>query len=166
MKTITFLFLIALCIPSIAQEQPIEEAYDFWVGDWKAEWGSGDQKGSGTNSITKILDGKVIQEDFKILEGANNGFLGTSISVYNPRKQSWHQAWADNNGGYYDFIGEVLPDKKIFKTKPIEKDGQVIIQRMVFYDIKEDSFTWDWEGTKDGGKTWNLLWRINYTRIK
>jgi hypothetical protein len=35
---------------------------------------------------------------------------------------------------------------------------------MVFYDIKKDSFTWDWEGTQDGGETWNLLWRINYTR--
>ncbi len=31
---------------------------------------------------------------------------------------------------------------------------------MVFYDIKDDSFTCDWQGTQDGGTTWNLLWRI------
>ena len=34
----------------------------------------------------------------------------------------------------------------VFKTKVVEKDGKKIIQRMVFKNIKEDSFTWIWEG--------------------
>lgn len=36
---------------------------------------------------------------------------------------------------------------------------------MRFYDILPGSFTWDWEGTRDGGRTWNLRWRIYYSRM-
>jgi hypothetical protein len=44
-------------------------------------------------------------------------------------------------------------------------DGKEIVQRMVFKEIKNDSFTWDWEKTEDGGKTWKLEWRINYKKV-
>lgn len=165
MRLLLTSLLILLFINTQAQNDLNESTYDFWVGKWKAEWGTGDQKGSGMNVITKTLDDKVLQENFQILEGQNAGFKGTSISVFNPRKKSWHQAWADNNGGYFNFIGEVIDDKKIFKTLPVEKDGKVIIQRMVFYNFSKDSFTWDWEATQDGGDTWKLQWRINYTRM-
>jgi hypothetical protein len=166
MKKLLTISLIMIISTSYAQDQPLESAYDFWVGEWIADWGSGETKGSGTNTITKKLDDKVINEDFKILEGQNAGFLGTSISVYNPNTTQWQQAWADNSGGFLNFIGEIDGEKRIFKTLPIEKNGKIRIQRMVFYDIQRDSFTWDWEGTQDGGQTWNLLWRINYKRKK
>ncbi|MCG8320884.1 MAG: hypothetical protein MI921_15385 [Cytophagales bacterium] len=29
---------------------------------------------------------------------------------------SWHQAWADNPGGYFDFTGEINGDKKSLKS--------------------------------------------------
>jgi len=140
--------------------------FDFWVGKWDASWQNAKgETEKGTNFIEQTLDGKVLQEHFEILSGVNNGFKGTSISVYNPRTKSYHQAWADNSGGYFNFFGEVDGDKKIFKTEPRKRGEDTIIQRMVFYDIKKESFTWDWELSKDDGKTWTLQWRINYTRI-
>ena len=36
---------------------------------------------------------------------------------------------------------------------------------MVFYDIGENSLTWDWESSLDGGETWKLQWRIFYIRM-
>ena len=36
----------------------------------------------------------------------------------------------------------------------------------VFYDFDDQGFTWDWEATQDGGKTWTLNWRINYKKVK
>jgi len=149
----------------VAQGNQMDSStYDFWVGKWDAQWQNANGSiGSGTNHVFKVLDGTVLEENFAITAGAQAGFLGKSISVMDANNQ-WHQAWADNQGGYYDFIGDVQGDKHIFKTKLIEKDGKKIIQRMVFYDIKKESFTWDWEGTQDGGETLNLLWRINYTR--
>ena len=153
---------------SIAQDGQLNEAsYDFWLGKWEANWVNADgSTGSGTNHIFKVLDGKVLEENFKITTGKQAGFLGMSISVFNPNKKEWHQAWADNQGGYIDLIGEIEDDKKVFKTKPLTNGDKVIMQRMVFYNIKKDKFTWDWEGTQDGGKSWNLQWRINYSRQK
>ncbi len=148
-------------------EKP-EDDYDFWVGKWKVSWEEAQGKlGSGTNHITKILDQTVIQEHFEILEGQSKGFKGTSISVYNPNSQQWKQAWADNQGAYYDFTGKKDGDRRIFQTAVVEQaDGKRFTQRMVFYDIQEDSLTWDWESSSDGGKNWKLNWRIHYERMK
>ena len=165
MKNI-LVFLCLLPLSLAAQNPEIDEHnFDFWLGKWNAEWtDSNGNEGKGTNHIFKVLDGKVIEENFEITEGSQAGFKGKSLSVYNPFSNKWHQAWADNQGGYYNFHGVVEGDKKMFQTAQLEKDGKILQQRMVFYNIKQDRFTWDWEGTNDGGKTWNLLWRINYTR--
>nr|WP_288935161.1 hypothetical protein [uncultured Allomuricauda sp.] len=152
---------------AIAKSLNQAELFDFWVGKWDATWDEGNGKiGKGTNRITKTLDGKVIHENFQIIEGKSKGFKGTSISVYQPKLKRWKQAWADNNGGYYDFTGEFENNARIFKTQNIEKDGKLTTARMVFKDIKEDSFLWDWESSDDNGNTWKLLWRIHYKRIK
>lgn len=164
------LVIILVILPFVlkAQEPQLNATtYDFWLGQWQVSWTNADgSKGSGTNHIFKVLDDKVLEENFVITNGGQAGFKGKSLSVYNSQNNTWHQAWADNQGGYFDFYGSVVGDKKMFSTHPSEKDGKVIQQRMVFYDISDDQFTWDWESTSDGGKTWNLQWRINYTRLK
>lgn len=145
-----------------------EEYFDFWVGTWEVSWEEADDKmGRGTNRIEKMLDGTVIQENFEITEGQNKGFKGTSISVYQTRQKTWRQAWADNQGGYYNFTGKLDGNKRIFQTRVFElKDGKRLTQRMVFYNISDDSMTWDWESSNDGGESWTLNWRIFYNRIK
>lgn len=136
--------------------------FDFWIGEWNLTWTNAEGKiDKGTNRITKILDGKVIQENFSDAVG---NFKGISISVYNPTKKTWHQAWADNQGGYYDLEGQVEGEKRIFKTQVKELNGEKIIQRMVFYNINFNSLTWDWELSRDGGVTWQLQWRISYVK--
>ena len=153
---------------SVETEVPTDTTrwLDFWVGTWEAAWDEGHGiEPYGTNSITKVLDGKVVLEQFQVEAGKMKGFKGTSISVYTPQHSVWHQAWADNQGGYFNFDGSTHAGKRIFSTKPGEVKGQVRIQRMVFHDIREDSFVWDWEETKDGGNTWNPLWKIYYTRL-
>ena len=147
-----------------AQDSTQLKAFDFWVGEWEANWL--DAKGNmivGSNSVTKDLDGKVIRESFS---DPSTGFLGTSISVYSLVDSTWHQAWADNSGGYIDFFGIVSDGMRIFQTKPVISGEQTIIRRMLFYNIQPDSFDWDLEISKDGGKTWRLSWKIKYLRKK
>jgi hypothetical protein len=162
-------FTLLLCASNFANAFSQEDEskwFDFWVGKWEVTWTQPDGKlGKGTNTVTKVLDDKVIQENFKVEDGSTKGYLGTSISVYNPSKKTWHQGYADNQGGYFNFIGEKQGEKKIFKTNIVVVGEKQNIQRMVFYDIKENSFVWDWESSEDGGKTWKLNWRINYKRI-
>lgn len=163
-KVIIFLTVFLIALTGYSQDNP-SSWFDFWIGEWDLTWDSNDgNTGKGTNKIIKILDGKVIQENFVATEGSIKGFKGTSISVYNPNSKSWHQAWADSQGGYFNFIGERDGDNKIFKTIPKKQEEKEIILRMVFYDITDNSLTWDWERSEDGGKTWSLRWRINYKR--
>jgi len=140
--------------------------FDFWIGSWDLRWEKSDGTiGEGENTITKILSNKVIQEDFKVTnDPAMSNFTGKSWSVYNKNNGTWYQTWVDNNGAYLDFIGEFHDNKRIFKREFITSDGSLIMQRMVFYEITKNSFSWDWETSLDRGKTWNLRWRIHYTR--
>lgn len=162
-------FRILLLITSMfttSFSQDSESAwFDFWVGKWDVTWTEADGKiGKGTNTVLKTLDNTVIQENFRINQGASKGYQGTSLSVYNPKKKTWHQGYADNQGAYFNFTGERQGEKRIFKTDPVNNGDKQLIQRMVFYDISANSLTWDWEFSDDGGKTWKLNWRINYKR--
>lgn len=163
MRPIILFSLLFFGFNSSAQDSTLLNAFDFWVGEWEANWN--DAQGNfitAHNTITKELDGKVIREQFS---DPSTKFLGTSISVFSPADSSWHQAWADNSGGYIDLIGIVEDDIRIFQTKPVTSGEQTIIRRMLFYNIQPDSFTWDWEISKDGGKTWSLAWQIKYVRV-
>ena len=166
MKTYTIFILIAIVFPFALQAQDGSE-FDFWVGQWELSWEYGDgSKGHGVNNIVKHLDDKVIQEHFEAKDdGPYKGFKGTSISVFNPVKKTWHQAWADNQGGYFNFNGVVENNQHIFETIVKQQDGTDLGLRMRFYDIKANSLTWDWEQSTDGGESWTLRWRIYYRRV-
>lgn len=161
-KLLVSLLVLAGLSFSAAQTEAPESAFDFWVGRWDVHWYINDTvRIDATNFIEKILDGRVLQEHF--VDTVNN-FKGTSISVFRPVDSTWRQAWADNQGGYFDFIGEIDGDTRIFRTHRGGKGVDSVMQRMRFYDIQEGSFTWDWERTRDAGTTWDLLWRIYYER--
>lgn len=167
MKNLRSLLLLLFISLSFAQVEPkINENWlDFWVGKWKLEWKDKDgSRGKGSNEIKKILANKVIYEKFEAKKGALKGFKGRSFSVIDATTGNWKQTWVDNQNGYLDFVGSQNGDKKIFSRKFKNKKGNPVIQRMVFKDIKENSFTWDWEISQDEGKTWDLKWQIFYTK--
>lgn len=171
-KSIVITAVLSLVVVSVYAQTDVEQLepesyFDFWIGKWEVSWDEGEgKKGKGINIVEKTLDGNVIQENFRIEEGQRKGFKGTSISVYQARFERWKQAWADNQGGYYDFLGKIEGNKRIFETDVFElDDGREFTQRMVFYDITADSMTWDWEVSFDGGETWTLNWRIFYNKL-
>lgn len=136
--------------------------FDFWVGKWRLDWKDPDGTvKNGTNVINKILGSCVIEENFT---SGDSTFFGKSVSVYSPAKKLWQQTWVDNSGAYLDFTGGMEGEKMILKRKAMNKKGVEVTQRMIFYDIAKDEFNWDWEYSSDEGVTWNLIWKIHYTR--
>jgi len=132
-----------------------ENQFDFWLGEWNVTWG---EDGKGTNHIERILDGKIIQENFIAPD-----LHGISVSVYDPERSVWCQTWVDNNGIYLDFTGRFEEGKMTLSRDAIVK-GQACRQRMVWWDIQENKFDWNWERSDDNGKSWRVLWQIHYTR--
>jgi hypothetical protein len=165
MLTSATMFLFA-SVPGAA-ENGGPDALDFWLGKWKLTWKDKDSSvAKGKNKIKKILNDKVIKEDFEALSGSLKGFRGKSWSVYNPIAKQWKQTWVDNQGAYLDFNGRFDSGKPVFQREFVNQKGQKIMQRMVFYNITEKELDWNWENSSDGGKSWKLQWSIHYTRAK
>lgn len=133
-----------------------ENQFDFWLGEWNVTWGD---DGKGTNHVTRILDERVVQEDFRAPD-----MHGMSFSVYDSERGLWCQTWVDNNGTYLDFTGKFEDEKMLLQRDAIVR-GEKCKQRMVWYDIEENQFHWNWERSDDGGLTWRTLWKIHYRRI-
>ena len=166
----TLILLLYFISPFLCAKTVPENPYnyfDFWLGKWEATWDEVDgKKGKGINTVKRILNGQVIKEDFRITQGQSIGFNGLSFSLFHQPTNSWKQSWVDNQGGFYYFTGKLDGEKRIFQTEIFNhQDGRKLIQRMVFYDIKEESMIWDWETSENGGVDWNLAWRIYYKRI-
>ena len=137
-------------------DQP-ENQFDFWLGEWDVTWS---EDGRATNQIERILDGKIIQENFTAPD-----LHGISVSVYDPERKLWCQTWEDNNGTYLDFTGRFEDGKMILVRDAIVR-GEACKQRMVWYEIQPDQFEWNWERSDDDGATWRTLWQIHYQRTK
>lgn len=166
--------LIALALfPSLALGQsspansctlPQQKQFEFWLGEWDLTW-PGEKAGEiahGTNSIKRIMDGCVVQENFS---GADSMPLrGTSVSVFDARAGKWKQTWVDNQGGYLDFDGEFKDGQMILQREGVRPDGTKVLQRMVWKNISAAEFDWSWEASRDGGKTWQVNWPIHYKR--
>ena len=45
-------------------------------------------------------------------------------------------------------------------------DGTKSSSRMIWRNLTADSLDWSWESSKDGGKTWQVMWPIHYQRKK
>jgi hypothetical protein len=146
--------------------EPEQKQFEFWVGDWELTW-PGDnagETGHGTNSIKRVLDGCVVEENFS--GGDSMHLRGRSVSTFDARAGKWKQTWVDNEGGYLDFIGEFQNGQMILSREATRPDGTKVIQRMVWKNITANELDWSWEASKDGGKTWTVNWPIHYKRKK
>ena len=142
-----------------AQQKQLE----FWVGEWDLTWPgqNGGETGHGTNSITRIMDGCVVQENFS---GLATHLRGTSVSTFDTKAGKWKQTWVDNEGGYLDFVGEFKDGQMVLQREATGPNGAKFLQRMVWKNITANELDWSWEASQDGGKTWQVQWPIHYKR--
>ena len=147
--------------PCSASEQ---KQLDFWVGEWDLTW-PGAKPGEidhGTNSIKRVLDGCVVEENFSA--GKSGHLRGTSVSMFDGASGKWKQTWVDNEGGYLDFVGGFTDGHMFFQRDAVKQDGSKVLQRMIWKNVTANEFDWSWESSSDGGKTWQVQWPIHYKR--
>ncbi len=145
--------------------EPEQKRLDFWVGEWDLTWPgtSPAETAHGTNSVKRILDTCVVEENFN---GGNAMPLrGLSLSIYDVRAGKWKQTWVDNQGAYLDFSGKFEAGQMVLAREAVTPTGATAMQRMVFKNITRDEFDWSWETSNDSGKTWTVAWPIHYKRM-
>ncbi|MFL5808123.1 MAG: hypothetical protein ACJ749_01300 [Flavisolibacter sp.] len=144
---------------------PQSSQFDFWIGEWNLTWSDSLH---GTNRIEKIFGNCTVHENFY---DPKTNYLGQSWSVYNTKYNKWQQTWIDNMGGYIALNGGMHGDSMVLSTEEQNVPASVsptgkLINRMVYHNIKKDSFDWAWESSTDGGQTWKANWKIRYERKK
>ncbi len=103
----------------------------------------------------------MIEENFA--SNDTDPFVGRSISVYDKQSGKWKQTWTDNRGAYLDFVGGWEVDRMVLSRNVITDTVQYI-QRMVWSEITDKAFEWNWERSNDNGESWQVLWNIHYVR--
>ncbi|MEK6221994.1 MAG: hypothetical protein N2D54_07070 [Chloroflexota bacterium] len=142
---------------------PEANQFSFWIGEWDLTWDNDGKKDSGTNTITAEYGGCVIQEKFDGKPGMQ--FTGMSVSIFDKRDNKWKQAWVDDQGGYFDLVGEFKDgEMQLIHKQP--QEGTQISNRMRFFNIQADSLDWGWEKSTDNGISWDVMWEIHYQRKK
>ena len=133
---------------------------DFWTGKWECY--SADSL-IGQNHVSKILNDKVVMEDFMTF---NDGFTGRSWSVFDSSLAVWKQTWVDNSGAYMLFTGALGQDSLFFiEDNSVTINGQKHYRRMIFYSIRLNSFEWKWQSSIDKSE-WKTNWHLVYKRIQ
>lgn len=132
--------------------------FDFWVGEWDLSW---PDDGHGRNVISRVLDGRVVLEQFDGRPGTE--MRGMSVSSISPETGLWHQTWVDSEGGYLDFRGGMRGGEMVLE-RTATRDGATIRQRMVWSVIGPDALDWRWQRSTDDGATWETAWPISYRR--
>jgi len=169
MRDIVLVVVVCLlsCISNGSAEQekkpcadPMSRQFDFWVGDWEVK--TPDGKAAGTSSIQLILDNCIIFENWT---GAS-GYHGKSLNVYNSTIGKWQQFWVDNQGGSLYFAGEFRDTALWFQGESIDRDGNKLLEHLTFFPLAEDHVRQLWEQSKDGGKTWVVVFDGHYYRKK
>jgi hypothetical protein len=135
-----------------------DDALDFWLGDWSVSW----PEGTGTNSIRRILDGRVIEEVFECRDADGSVLLGRSLSVRDRADDTWRQTWVDSSGAYLDLVGVESEGRISFgRTTP-----EGVRQRMVWLNVTEDAFRWEWQRSEGDGGPWTVTWALDYRRLR
>ena len=96
----------------------------------------------------------------------NDGSLvGHSVSMYRPGLKQWRQNWVDDQGGYFDLVGGPVTGGDhifVFENKRVTDKQQ--FQRMIWQDVKPDSFVWRWQNRVKDSDPWKDSWVIHYRR--
>lgn len=140
---------------------------DFWLGGWDLSWpaeqtgGNAGETATGSNRIERLFGQCVIEENFATDDAQ---FLGRSLSVFDEAAGLWRQTWVDSSGGYIALTGGKDGEDFELRTDPADRDGRLVVNRMVFSEITTDSLLWSWQTSPDDGATWRDLWTIDYRR--
>lgn len=160
---------------SAAAQRDGQHDFDFEIGSWKthlkrllhplsgsAQWVECD----GTTVVRKVWNGRANLVELEV--DCPGGHLeGLSLRLYNPDSHQWSLNFSNSSGGTLSqpTIGEFKNGHGEFYDQET-LNGRAILVRFVISDIKPDSCHFEQAFSDDGGKTWQVNWIADDTRMK
>jgi hypothetical protein len=165
-----------------ANDQPSAEArdgqhdFDFEIGSWKIHlkrlvhpltasttW----VEFNGTVAARKIWDGRANLDELQA-DSPTGHIEGLTLRLYDPRAHQWNLYWASSKVGSMagpPQVGEFKNGRGEFFCQDTF-DGRSILIRYVWSDITPNSAHFEQSFSDDGGKSWEVNWITDQTRVK
>ncbi len=150
--------------------------FDFEIGSWKIHlkklmhpltgsttWVEFD----GTSVTRKIWDGRSQLEEFETDNPTSGHIEGLTLRLYNPVAHQWNLNWATSKTGTMAVptIGEFKNGRgEFYDYEPI--NDRMVLVRFLWTNTTTDTPHFEQSFSEDGGKTWEVNWITDETRVK
>ena len=170
--------LASLAVSTLASAEPRDGShdFDFELGNWKIKLRrlehalSGSTKWieyNGTSTTKPLWNGKAQVEELQIDSTTGVHLEGMTVRTYNPTAHQWYLSWANAKNGIFaqpPTVGEFKGDHGEFYDSE-EFEGRWIMVRLVWSKITKTSAHFEQAFSADGGKTWEVNWITDQTRV-
>jgi hypothetical protein len=165
-------------VPAAAAHRDGQHDFDFELGTWKIHLSRLQDRlaGSttwvefdGTSVTRKVWDGRANLEEFET-DSPTGHIEGLTLRVYNPQTRQWGIYWANSKDPalgqpIQPMVGEFKDGRGEFYDQELWK-GRAVYVRYIWSEITPDSAHFEQAYSDDGGKTWEVNWITNQTRVR
>lgn len=181
------LALVSLSRPGLAQQNSVgtpqapavrdgQHDFDFEVGSFtihlkrllhpltgSTTWVEFD----GTSVTRKVWEGRAQLEEFETDSPVAGHIEGLTLRLYDPQSHQWSLYWANSKGGPISppQIGEFKNGRGEFYAQDM-LNGKSIFVRFIWSNTATDTPHFEQSFSDDGGKTWEVNWITDQTRVK
>jgi hypothetical protein len=159
--------------PTIAKHDG-QHDFDFEIGTWKIHLKRLDHPLTGSTTWTefdgttytqKVWDGRANLEQFETNSSAAH-IEGMTLRLYNRDSHQWSIYWATSKNGTLSIptVGEFKNGQgEFYDQEPI--NGRAVLVRFIWSRITPTSAHFEQSFSDDGGKTWEVNWITDQTRV-
>jgi len=156
-------------------ERDGQHDFDFELGTWNIHLkrrlrpltGSTTWVEFGGTSVTrKVWDGRSQLEGFETDSPTAGHIEGLTLRLYNPQTHQWSLYWANSKGGpiFPPQVGEFKNGHGEFYGQDT-LNGKLIFIRFVWSNTNTNTPHFEQSFSDDGGKTWEVNWVTDQTRV-
>jgi len=155
-------------------ERDGQRDFDFELGSWKIHlkrrlhpltgsntWVEFD----GTSVTRRLWDGRAQIEEFET-DGAGGHIEGLTLRTYDPQTRQWRLYWANSKDGvvFVPQIGKFKDGQGEFYAQDMQ-DGKWVFIRFIWSKTETNIPHFEQSFSEDGGKTWEVNWITDQTRV-
>lgn len=150
--------------------------FDFLAGSWKVRHQRLKERLAGSHAWEEFdgtctmrpLMGGYANVDDNVMELPSGTYQGVGLRSYDPKSGQWAIWWLDSRNPFGDLDP---PVKGRFEngvgtfTSNDTLRGKPVRVRFTWSQITPTSAHWEQAFSPDGGKTWEVNWRMEFTRV-
>jgi hypothetical protein len=120
---------------------------------------------TGTGSCYRLWDGRA-QLDTFLANGPSGRIEGLTLRLYNPKTRQWRLYWANSKDGVVvpPQIGQFADGHGEFYAQDTLNDKSILV-KFDWTALTSESPHFEQSFSQDGGKTWEVNWVTDQTRI-